>query len=186
MKLLAKYVPVRVYRIAQLSGCQATSQKALEEHFYWLNLDLFGRPTYALSHRMLFQVGEAYFASDRHFYTGHDYNSLQQGVTALPTKDGTLVITLVRVSTDQVAGFWILGETFHLSCPYGALLYRPVTKPFGLKAEQAVSWSVILGIRDPPFHSYSCRARIHDHPFHWEYQSTGDGCKRAASCSLHS
>jgi len=26
-------------------------------------------------------------------------------VTALPTKDGTLVITLVRVSTDQVGGF---------------------------------------------------------------------------------
>jgi hypothetical protein len=54
---------------------------------------------------MLFQVGEVYFASDRHYYTSHDYNSLQQGVTALPTKDGTLVITLVRVSTDQVGGF---------------------------------------------------------------------------------
>jgi len=54
---------------------------------------------------MLFQVGEVYFASDRHYYTSHDYNSLQQGVTVLPTKDGMLVITLVRVSTDQVGGF---------------------------------------------------------------------------------
>jgi hypothetical protein len=104
MKLLAKYVP-SVYTALLNYPAAKDGQKALEEHFYWLNLDLFGRPTYALSHRMLFQVGEVYFASDRHFYTGHDYNSLQQGVTALPTKDGTLVITLVRVSTDQVAGF---------------------------------------------------------------------------------
>jgi hypothetical protein len=104
MKLLAKYAP-SVHAALLNYPAAKDGQKALEEHFYWLNLDLFGRPTYALSHRMLFQVGEAYFASDRHFYTSHDYNSLQQGVTALPTKDGILVITLVRVSTDQVGGF---------------------------------------------------------------------------------
>jgi hypothetical protein len=104
MKLLAKYVP-SVYTTLLNYPAAKDGQKPLEEHFYWLNLDLFGRPTYVLSHRMLFQVGEAYFTSDRHFYTGHDYNSLQQGVTALPTKDGLLVITLARVSTDQVAGF---------------------------------------------------------------------------------
>jgi hypothetical protein len=104
MKLLAKYVP-SVYNALLNYPAAKDGQKPLEEHFYWLNLDLFGRPTYALSHRMLFQVGEVYFASDRHYYTSHDYNSLQQGVTALPTKDGMLVITLVRVSTDQVGGF---------------------------------------------------------------------------------
>ena len=104
MKLLAKYVPSVHTALLNYPAAQ-DGQKALEEHFYWLNLDLFGRPTYALSHRILFQVGEAYFASDRHFYTSHYYNSMQQGVVALPTKDGTLVITLVRVSTDQVAGF---------------------------------------------------------------------------------
>jgi hypothetical protein len=104
MKLLAKYVP-SVHAALLNYPAAKDGQKALEEHFYWLNLDLFGRPTYALSHRMLFHVGDVYFASDRHFYTSHDYNSLQQGVAAIPTKDGTLVITLVRVSTDQVGGF---------------------------------------------------------------------------------
>lgn len=104
MKLLAKYAP-SVHTALLNYPAAKDGQKALEEHFYWLNMDLFGRPTYALSHRMLFQVGEVYFASDRHFYTSHDYNSLQQGVTVLPTKDGMLVITLVRVSTDQVGGF---------------------------------------------------------------------------------
>lgn len=106
MKLLAKYVPsvydmMLNYPAAKTKG----DQELIEEQFYWLNLDLFGRPTYILSHRMLFRVGEAYLASERHFYTGHDYNSLQQGVTALPTKDGMLILTLVRVSTDQVGGF---------------------------------------------------------------------------------
>lgn len=106
MKLVAKYVP-SVYDVLLNYPAAKTeaSHELLEEQFYWLNFDLFGRPTYVLSHRMLFRVGEIYLASERHFYTSHDYNSLQQGVTALPTKDGTLVITLVRVSTDQVGGF---------------------------------------------------------------------------------
>ena len=106
MKLLAKYAP-SVYDVLLNYPAAKTKdgQELVEEQFYWLNLDLFGRPTYVLSHRMLFRVGEIYFASERHFYTSHDYNSLQQGVTALPTKDGTLVVTLIRVSTDQVGGF---------------------------------------------------------------------------------
>ena len=64
---------------------------------------------------MLFQVGDAYMASERHFYTSHDYNSLQQGIAALPTKDGMLVLTLVRVSTDQVRRSRIL--TKRPQCP---------------------------------------------------------------------
>ena len=106
MKLVAKYAP-SVYDVLRNYPAAKTKdgQELLEEQFYWLNLDLFGRPTYVLSHRMLFRDGEAYMASERHFYTSHDYNSLQQGVTALPTKDGTLVLTLIRVSTDQVGGF---------------------------------------------------------------------------------
>jgi hypothetical protein len=104
MKLLATYVPSLHTALLNYPAAK-DGQKALEDHFYWLNMDLFGRPTYALSHRMLFQVGDIYFASDRHFYTSHDYNSMQQGVTVFPTKEGMLVITLVRVSTDQVGGF---------------------------------------------------------------------------------
>jgi hypothetical protein len=106
MKILAKYV-LSVYDVLlnYPAAKPETGKELLEEQFYWLNLDLFGRPTYVLSHRMLFQVGDAYLASERHFYTSHDYNSLQQGIAALPTQDGMLVLTLVRVSTDQVGGF---------------------------------------------------------------------------------
>jgi hypothetical protein len=106
MKILAKYV-ASIYDLLLKYPAASTEagKELLEEQFYWLNLDLFGRPTYVLSHRMLFQVGDAYMASERHIYTSHDYNSLQQGIAALPTKEGMLVLTLVRVSTDQVGGF---------------------------------------------------------------------------------
>ena len=77
----------------------------LEEKFYWLNLEVFGRPTFALSHRAIYNDGSAYLFSERHFYASHDYNSLQAVAFLLPTKEGTLVLALYRVSTEQVAGF---------------------------------------------------------------------------------
>jgi len=102
MQGLAKFVPIVS---DALLNYPTGKPKDLEEQFYWLNIDLFGRPTYVLSHRMLFRIGELLVASDRHFYTSHDYNSMQQGVGALPTTGGTLMVYIGRVSTDQVAGF---------------------------------------------------------------------------------
>ncbi|MGH8752995.1 MAG: hypothetical protein ACREUJ_03795 [Burkholderiales bacterium] len=104
MKLLAKYVPSVYNSLLNYPVVATTGHQDLEEQFYWLNIDLFGRPTYVLSHRMLFRIGEAHIIFDRHFYASHDYNSLQQAAVALPTKDGMLVTYLSRVSTDQVAG----------------------------------------------------------------------------------
>ena len=104
-KLLAKYLP-SVYDV--LIKYPATTLKQggeFEEQFLWINSEVFGRPTFALSHRILFQVGEAYVFVDRQYYASHDYNCLQQGAAALPTADGTVVVYLSRVSTEQVAGF---------------------------------------------------------------------------------
>ncbi len=84
------------YPAAQLPG--------LVEQFFWLNLEVFGRPTFALSHRVIYKHGAAYLVGERHFYASHDYNSLQMVAAGLPTKDGTLVSALYRVSTQQVAG----------------------------------------------------------------------------------
>jgi hypothetical protein len=102
---IAKYVPSFYDILLNYPAVETTARQDLEEQFYWLNMDIFGRPTYALSHRMLLRIGEAYVMADRHFYASHDYNSLMQSVAALPTKDGMLVIYVSRVSTDQVAGF---------------------------------------------------------------------------------
>ncbi len=76
----------------------------MEEFFYWLNIDVFGRPTYVLVHRMLYHVDDAALAVERQYYASHDYNSMLQGMAALPTKDGTILFYIGRVSTDQVEG----------------------------------------------------------------------------------
>ena len=103
--LVAKYLPSVYDAVLNYPAAKIKEGEVLEEQFYWLNIKLFGRPTYVLSHGMLFRLGEASVIVDRHFYASHDYNSVQQGFFALPTKDGMLVTYLNRVSTDQVAGF---------------------------------------------------------------------------------
>lgn len=44
-------------------------------------------------------------AVERQYYASHDYNSMLQGIAALPTKEGMFLFYIGRVSTDQVAGF---------------------------------------------------------------------------------
>ena len=104
-KLLAKYLPSVYDALVKYPATPLNQGKEPEEQFLWINSEVLGRPTYALSHRMLFQAGEASVFVDRQYYASHDYNCLQQGAAALPTNDGTVVVYLSRVSTEQVAGF---------------------------------------------------------------------------------
>lgn len=104
-KLLAKYLPSVSDVLLNYPTTKIKDGEEFEEQFFWMNVEVFGRPTYVLSHRMHFWIGEASLVVDRHFYASHAYNSLQQGVIALPTQDGMVAIYLSRVSTDQVTGF---------------------------------------------------------------------------------
>ena len=103
---VAKHLPAfHKFLLNYPNGMTKEEAKNLEESFYWLNIDVFGRPTYVLVHRMLYHVGDAALAVERQYYASHDYNSMLQGIAALPTKDGTFLFYIGRVSTDQVAGF---------------------------------------------------------------------------------
>lgn len=112
------------------NGLTKEEAKNLEEYFYWLNIDVFGRPTYVLVHRMLYHVGDAAIAVERHFYASHDYNSMLQQVAALPTKDGTVLFYTGRVSTDQVAGF-----TSAMLHPVSRAIAAPYLKDMFLKIQ---------------------------------------------------
>lgn len=101
-RVLAQYAP-SFHEV--LLKYPAVNAKELEEWYYWINIEVFGRPTLILSHRLLLPVDEAYIFADRHFYASREYNSLQAVGGALPTRDGTVLIYLYRVSTDQVGGF---------------------------------------------------------------------------------
>jgi hypothetical protein len=105
--------------------------KNFEETFYWLNIDIFGRPTYVLVHRMLYHVGEAALAVERQYYASHDYNAMLQGVAAIPTKEGSFLFYIGRVSTDQVAGF--TSTALHpvsraIAAPYIKDMFRDLQK----------------------------------------------------------
>ena len=104
-KLLAKYLPPVFNVLVNYPTAKSEAGEEFEEQFFWMNVEVFERPTYVLSHRLHFQIGEAFVVVDRHFYASHDYNSLQQGVAVLPTKDGMVATYLSRVSTDRVTGF---------------------------------------------------------------------------------
>lgn len=106
MSGVAKHLPAfHKFLLTYPQGLAKEEAKNLEESFYWLNIDVFGRPMFVLVHRMLYHVGDAALAVERHYYTSHDYNSMLQGIAMLPTKDGTFLFYVGRVSTDQVAGF---------------------------------------------------------------------------------
>ena len=102
----AKHLPAfHKFLLNYPNGLTKEEAKNLEEFFFWLNIDVFGRPTYVLVHRMLYHIDDAALAVERHFYASHDYNIMLQQVAAVPTKDGTVLFYTGRVSTDQVAGF---------------------------------------------------------------------------------
>ncbi len=134
LKLLAKYIP-SVYDVLIKYPATLKEGEEFREQFFWINSEVRGRPTYALSHRMLFRVGEAYVIVDRQYYASHDYNCLQQGAAALPTGDGTVVVYLSRVSTEQVAGFGssVKHSTSHvLMTPY----FKDLLEALRAKAEK--------------------------------------------------
>jgi len=104
-KLMAKYIPSVYNVLLNYPAMKFKEAEEIEEQFYWVTIEVFGRPTFVLSHRLRFRIGEGFVVVDRHYYASHDYNSLQQGAVALPTTNGIVVTYLSRVSTDQVAGF---------------------------------------------------------------------------------
>jgi hypothetical protein len=103
---VAKHLPAfHNYLLNYPNGLPKDEAKNVEQFFYWLNIDIFGRPTYVLVNRILYHIGDAAMAVERQYYASHDYNSMLQGIAALPTKEGMFLFYIGRVSTDQVAGF---------------------------------------------------------------------------------
>jgi len=134
---VAKHLPAfHKFLLNYPQGLAQDEAKNLEEFFYWLNINVFGRPMFVLVHRMLYHVGDAALAIERHYYTSHDYNSMLQGIAVLPTKDGTFLFYIGRVSTDQVAGFG--SSALHpvsraITAPYIKDMFRQIQTKVGKK-----------------------------------------------------
>jgi hypothetical protein len=90
-KLVEKHLPSVYNALLNYPAMQFKEADELEQQFFWLTIEVFGRPTYVLSHRLRFRIDQAVVVVDRHYYASYDYNALQQGAVALPTKDDVVV-----------------------------------------------------------------------------------------------
>ena len=78
----------------------------VSSQFFWVKRAVEGRPAFILIHQMTQAADDFLLLSQRQFYVGHTYESLQVLSLALPTDDGTIVFSLNSVATDQITGFF--------------------------------------------------------------------------------
>ena len=82
-----------------------TKDHSMKEQFFWVKMNVEGRPTFALIHRMSMEENGAYVIVSRHFYASQSYNGQQELGLLIPTDKGSVAVALTRVSSDKVAGF---------------------------------------------------------------------------------
>jgi len=101
--VLAKEAPEVV--AALLNYPQSQPPKATEK-FFWVNFTVDGRPTIALTHRLVSpQDDGTYVFADRHYYVSRSHNAVQVIAGIFPVQEGALVIYGNRTFTDQLGGF---------------------------------------------------------------------------------
>ena len=88
-----------------LSEFPKNKPEGLEQSFSWINFEVDGKPTLSLVHRMGQLEGDAYVFAERHYYVGRSHNAVNGVGGAFPVEEGTVLLYLVRTTTDQVAGF---------------------------------------------------------------------------------
>jgi hypothetical protein len=88
-----------------LSEYPNAAPDGLEESLSWINSEIDAKPTVTLVHKMGLLDGEVFAFSERHFYVSRSHNCLQGIGGAFPVEEGTVVVYLVRTTTDQVSGF---------------------------------------------------------------------------------
>ena len=101
-KVLKKHVPF--FQEVMVDYPQATIDGLIEQ-FSWILYDIDGKPNYVLAHHFSAPTGNAHVAVNRQFYVANTYNVMQEVAGFFPVQEGTLVVYVNHLSTDQVAGF---------------------------------------------------------------------------------
>ena len=82
-----------------------------DDRFFWALLDVQGRATIVLIHRLVGPEGEALLVAERQFYASQAFNAPQIVVGLFPVTDGTAVIYSNRTSSDQAARFGRMAQS---------------------------------------------------------------------------
>ena len=101
-RILKKYVPS--FQKVMLEYPKATID-GLKEQFSWILYDIDGKPNYVLAHHFSAPAGDVQVVVNRQYYVANTYNVMQEVAGFFPVHEGTLVVYVNHLSTDQVAGF---------------------------------------------------------------------------------
>ena len=72
--------------------------------FYWIKRRVQRRPHLSLLHRIVVADSGSIIHVERYFYAGHSFNATEILTGAFAHRDGPLVFSINRVSTDEVLG----------------------------------------------------------------------------------
>ncbi|MDH3452977.1 MAG: hypothetical protein OEN20_11180, partial [Gammaproteobacteria bacterium] len=102
LELLQRHFPVfyqSLLRYPQQLPADTTNR------FYWIKRKSGDRPAFVLAHRMEQRTSDYVVGAELQFYVGHSYNSALTLIACVPVEEGTLVLSILRLFTDQVTGF---------------------------------------------------------------------------------
>jgi len=100
---LEEYFPAFGQALGTFPNDQPTD---ITSDFYWIKRNVEGRPDFILAHQMV-QSGEGFvLLSQRQYFVGHTYESLQVIAVALPTEKGSAVFYANSTYTDKITGFF--------------------------------------------------------------------------------
>lgn len=78
----------------------------ITDDFYWIKRRVEGRPDFILVHQMVQSGNDFALLSQRQYFVGHTYESLQVLALALPTEKGSAVFYVNSTYTDKITGFF--------------------------------------------------------------------------------
>jgi len=98
--LLSKCFPAYFQALSRYpdAGPVQTSQ------LLWIKQEVQGRPMFALAHRLYYERADAALITERYFFVGHTFDSMQVVLGCLPLEGTTVVFYTNRTSTPQVTG----------------------------------------------------------------------------------
>jgi len=100
---LDEYFPVFSAALAAFPAHQAPD---IASTFYWIKRNVEGRPAFILAHQMVQSGDDFVLLSQRQYFVGHTYESLQIIALALPHEKGSAVFYANSAHTDKVTGFF--------------------------------------------------------------------------------
>jgi hypothetical protein len=84
----------------------ATPSPGIANGLYWMKRDVEGRPAFILAHQMVQSGDDFVLLSQRQYFVGHTYDTLQVIALALPSGKDTAVFYVNSAYTDKITGFF--------------------------------------------------------------------------------